>query len=142
MKSLSITFALCLVACTTGSPEISAQLARQVATPESGPIDLAQLGSPSWQRVCVLTPYTTNQQAELVLGFKWNAEGKTSIASNDGVNVLVFVEGTEVVAYAEHPRDRGDLSGLDPRCLTRSNAKLVRRVGTRGWVYLVAQNAA
>src|SRR5437667_2459831 len=140
MKHVFVTLAMFLVACTTGSPEISVQLAQQFAKSESTAIDLAQLGPPSWQRVCVLTPYTTNQQAELVLGFKWNAEGKTSIASNDGVNVLVFVRGTEVVAYAEHPRNLGDLSELNPRCLARANAKVVRRVGDHGWVYLVDCN--
>jgi hypothetical protein len=76
------------------------------------------------------------------LGFKWNAEGKTSIASNDGINVLVFVLGTKVIAYAEHPRNQGDISELKPRCLPRATAKVVRRVGAHGWVYLVAQNAA
>ena len=142
MKSVFITLSMFLVACTSASPEISAQLARQFAASDSMAIDLSQLGPASWQKVCVLTPYTTNQQAELVLGFKWNAEGKTSIASSDGINVLVFVRGTDVLAYAEHPRNLGDLSTLNPRCLPRASAKVVRQVGSQGWVYLVAQNAA
>lgn len=142
MKSLFITLPMLLVACTSGSPDISAQLAQQFASSESGAIDLAQLGPASWQRVCVLAPYTTNQQAELVLGFKWNAEGKTSIASSDGINVLVFVRSTDVVAYVEHSRNLGDFSKLTPRCLSRANAKVVRQLGSQGWVYLVAQNAA
>jgi len=142
MKSVFVTLSMFLVACTSASPEISAQLARQFTASESLAIDLAQLGPASWQKVCVLTPYTTNQQAELVLGFKWNAEGNTSIASNDGINVLVLVRDTDVIAYAEHPRNLGDLSKLRPSCLPRANAKVVRQVGNQGWVYLIAQNAA
>lgn len=142
MKLLLVALAVLLTACTTGSTEISAELGRRFSKGESTAIDLAQLGPPSWERVCVLTPYTTNPQAEHVLGFKWNAEDKTSIASNDGVNVLVFVQGSEVVAHAEHPRSQGDLSRLNPRCLSRANAKVVRRTGDHGWVYLVAKDAA
>ena len=72
------------------------------------PIDLSIIGPASWERVCVLSPYTTNQTAEQVLGFKWDAESKTSIARRDGINVLVFVQTQQVVAYTEHPRNKGD----------------------------------
>ena len=142
MKHSIVTLVALLAACAGSSPEISTNLARQFALNSLSPIDLAQLGPSSWQTVCVLTPYTTNKQAQLVLGFKWDAEGKTSISSNDGVNVLVFVRGKEVIAYTEHPRNLGDLSQLKPRCLPRHSAKVVRRIGDHGWVYLVAQNAA
>jgi hypothetical protein len=133
--------ALVLVACTGRNSEISTQLTQQFVKGVE-PINLSQLGPPSWQKMCVLPPYTANSHAEQILGFKWDAEGKTSIASSDRINVLVFVRGEEVIAYAEHPRNRGDLSQLKPSCLARASAKVVRRAGSDGWVYLVAQNAA
>jgi hypothetical protein len=141
MRTLAFSLLSLLAGCTARSPEISVQLAQRFTNPNLDVIDLAELGPGSWQRACVLAPYTGNAQAELLLGFKWDAEGKTSIASNDGINVLVFVRGTKVVAYTEHPRNQGDLSEVSPRCLPRNNGKLVRRPGKDGWVYLVAQNS-
>lgn len=85
----------------------------------------------------MLKPYTTNQVAEQVLGFTWDAEGKTSIAANDGINVLVFVRGQEVVANTEHPRGKGDFSKLQPPCLPRAQANVVRESLSDGWVFLV-----
>ena len=79
--------------------------------------------------------------AEQRLGFKWDANGKSSIGTNDGINLLVFVKGQEVVPYAEHPRHKGDFLNLDPRCLSRSKAQLLRRSGPGGRVQLVVAQA-
>jgi hypothetical protein len=142
MKDLiTIASVLVLAGCSGTSSEISTKLATLFAQENASIIDLAELGPQSWERVCVLTPYTTNDEAERVLGFKWNAEGETSIASSDGINVLVFVRGSEVVAFAEHSRNAGDLSQINPRCLQRDKAKLVRHAGSQGWVYLVEQKS-
>ena len=138
MNRTPVALAIALAACTGSSQDIGASLASKVAAGGTAAIDLSPLGPPSWQRVCVLRPYTTNDTAALVLGFKWDAGSKTSIATNDGINVLVFVRGTEVVAYTEHPRSLGDLSKLEPQCLPRSGATVVRKADEQGWVYLVA----
>src|SRR5262249_51840729 len=114
MNRTLVAVSFALAACTGGSADISASLAKKVSEGRNAVIDLSQLGPPSWQRVCVLQPYTNNDRAALVLGFKWDAESKTRIATHDGINVLVFVRGTEVVAYTEHPRNVGDLSKLEP----------------------------
>ncbi|MNZ36997.1 hypothetical protein D3C78_544360 [compost metagenome] len=141
MKQSSLTLSLWLLfllGCSDGSSAISAQIAAQFDASKSAPIDLSVVGPASWERVCVLSPYTTNQTAERILGFKWDAESKTSIAGSDGINVLVFIENQQVVAYTEHPRNRGDFSKLQPRCLSRSQAGVKRELGSGGWVYLVA----
>lgn len=101
-------------------------------------IDLSVVGPQSWERVCVLPPYSTNQATEQILGFRWDAESKTSITGSDGVNVLVFVQNKQAVAYTEHPRNKGDFSKLQPQCLPRSQAIVGRKLGVDGWVYLVA----
>lgn len=130
-----------LFGCSSGSSAISEQIAVQFESSKTTPIDLSVVGPASWERVCVLSPYTTNQTAEQVLGFSWDAESKTSIAGSDGINVLVFVQNQQVVAYAEHPRNKGDFSKLQPRCLPRSQATVTRELGAGGWVYLVATKA-
>lgn len=129
---------LLLSGCTNGDSSISAQLeALLKARPETH-IDLAQIGPASWERLCVLTPYTTNARAEQVLGFAWDAERNTSIAGNEGINILVFVQGQEVVAYTEHSRRKGDFSKMQPSCLPRTQAIVVREQMSNGWVFLVA----
>ena len=139
--SLVLPLMLFLFGCSSGNSPISEQITVQFEVSKTAPIDLSVVGPTSWDRVCVLGPYTTNETAEKVLGFKWDAESKTSIAGSDGVNVLVFVHNQQVVAYAEHPRNKGDFSKLQSRCLPRSNATVIREPGASGWVYLVATKA-
>ena len=142
-RTLSICFLLLVSACSGVSDEISAQIEAQFNASSTAPIDLALVGPSTWERVCVLGPYTMNENAEKILGFKWDANGKTSIGSNDGINVLVFVQGSEVIAYTEYPRGKGDFSHMVPRCLPRDRATVVRQPDpdprNNGWVFLVAE---
>lgn len=139
MKRFALVVSLMLLhGCSSSSSPIRAKITAQFEASNTAPIDLSVVGPASWKRICVLSPYTTNQTAEKVLGFRWDAESKTSIAGSDGVNVLVFVQNQQVVAYAEHPRNKGDFSKLEPRCLLRSQATVRREAGADGWVYLVA----
>ena len=121
----------------SATSQISQQIEAQLRASPSGSVNLALLGPASWEKVCVLSPYNNNVAAEQVLGFKWNAEANTSIAGNDGINVLVFIQGRQVVAYTEHPRNKGDFSQLQPRCLHRTDASVQRKQGPNGWVFLV-----
>ena len=131
--SLCIAVALLLTACSRADPGISTRLAARVDS-GAATVDLAELGPPNWDKICVLGPYATNERAEQVLGFKWDAKGKSSIGSNDGINLLVFVKGQQVVAYAEHPRNKGDFRELKPPCMSRSHAQLLRQTDAGGWV--------
>ena len=142
MKTSSLILLLMLIyGCSSGGSAISEQITAQFDASRTTPIDLSVVGPASWERVCALSPYTTNQTAEQVLGFKWDAESKTSIAGSDGINVLVFVQNQQVVAYTEHPRNKGDFSKLQPRCLPRSESTVKREYGADGWVFLVATKA-
>lgn len=142
MKIPSLILLLMLTfGCSSGDSAISEQITAQFDASKTTHIDLSIVGPASWERVCVLSPYTTNQSAEHVLGFKWDAESRTSIAGSDGINVLVFVQKQQVVAYAEHPRNKGDFSSLQPRCLPRAQSMLKRESGAEGWVLLVATKA-
>jgi len=142
MKKPSLILPLMLIfGFSSGNSAISEQITAQFDASKTTSIDLSVVGPASWERVCVLSPYTTNQTAEQVLGFKWDAESKTSIAGSDGINVLVFVQNQQVVAYTEHPRNKGDFSKLQPRCLPRSQSTVERKSGADGWVFLVATKA-
>jgi hypothetical protein len=131
-----------LASCTNQvDANISDEITRQFEANAAGLISLAAVGLASWQRVCVLTPYSTNETTEKTLGFEWDSESKTSIGSNDGINVLVFIEAQEVIAYTEHPRHKGDFSELEPKCLEREHSTFRREVTGSGWVYLVPANS-
>ncbi len=121
-----ISAVLFLSACADRNHEINEQIQTQLQAKPMGPLDLALAGPSSWERVCVLGPYTTNEHAEKVLGFKWDATGKTSIGSNDSINVLVFAKGHQVIAYTEYPRNKEDFSKMTPHCLTRNQASLIQ----------------
>lgn len=126
-----------LLGCSESDQLISQQIEVQFKASNTAPIDLSKVGPASWERVCVLTPYTTNKRSAQVLGFSWNAELKTNIATSDHINVLVFLRDQQVVAYTEHPRNLGDFSKLKPPCLIRSQAIVKREQSSPNWVYLV-----
>jgi hypothetical protein len=143
MKPTALIFVTCILgvsACSERS-EISLQIEAQFKANDTSPINLALTGPASWERLCVLGPYSNNSYAEKVLGFKWDAEAKTSIYGSDVVNVLVYIKENQVVAYTEHPRNKGDFSQMNPPCLSRERAVVVRQMGSDGWVFLVPQQA-
>jgi len=109
------------------SARISSAIQRELAT--KGTVDLSIAVPGEWQRVCVLGPYSNNETASQTLGFAWNVESRSSIRSSDGISVLAFVEGNEVVAYAEHERRFGDFAGLSGRCFVRARAKFAKAEG-------------
>ena len=116
---------LALITSCSESSRISSRIAEQFDRGTT--IDLDKAFPESWDRVCILGPYSVNEDAAGALGFPWNAEANTSIAMSDGINVLVFAKDQTVVAHVEHPRNKGDFSRVTPECAPRSQAKLVRQ---------------
>lgn len=137
LLAISVVVGLLLGACSSSDKGISEKLTEEFDSSTSTPIDMTQVGPSVWERLCVLGPYSTNETAEQALGFKWDVEGKSEVVTNDGINLLLFVKGQEVLAYSEHRRDKGDFLKLEPRCLTRTQATLVRQPNPGGWVQLV-----
>lgn len=137
--ALFLFAALILVACSRMDRSISAQITEQFDASNSAPIDLARVGPPIWERVCVLGPYATNEAAEKILGFKWDVQRQSSIVVDDRINLVLFLKNDEVLAFTEHRRDKGDFLDLKPRCLARTQAILVRRAGADGLVQLVPE---
>ena len=120
---------------------ISAAITRQFDSSGNKAINFSQIGPVGWQRMCVFGPYAMNDTVEKTLGFKWDALSKSSIGSNDGINLLVFVKDNAVIAYTEHPRNKGDFLDLKSPCLTRQDAILKRVPNPGGWVQLVHASA-
>jgi len=77
MKMIALV-ALSLCSCTSADGGISEKLTEQFDASSSAPIDIAKLGTSTWDKFCVLGPYTTNAAAEQTLGFKWDVERQSS----------------------------------------------------------------
>lgn len=118
---------------------VTAAIADHLQTQPDQPLDLATLGSDEWQKICVLDPYTANTEGAKILGFNWDFESKSSIKENDGIALLVFVKDQSVVAFAEHPRHKGDFTGLKPSCLDRDDAVVTPKKGTKNWISFVKE---
>jgi len=70
--------ALSLCSCTSADGGISEKLTEQFDASSSAPVDIAKLGPSTWDKFCVLGPYTTNAAAAQRLGFKWDVERQSS----------------------------------------------------------------
>jgi hypothetical protein len=119
-----------------GDSHFREALETEIGAAGSGTADLSRLGSKNWTRICILKPYTNNEGAESVLGFKWNSEKYTSIATNDGIVVVVITAADTVESFTEYSRSKGDFASIQPRCTTRSGAKVVNQVPSVGWPQL------
>jgi len=125
---LFVILAFMLASCGgwAGQSKISSEIERQISQTNGQTINLSEVGGPEWERVCIFGPYSNNAMARKVLGFAWDMEANTSIALSDGINILVFVKGSSVVAYTEHSRRLGDFWRLSGRCFNRDRAMLVK----------------
>ena len=140
MKLLRTTTLACLsalttltgVGCSDASPGISVSIAGQFRRSNGAKVDLAEANAGPWDRVCVLASGADNGAAKKVLGFDWDSEGKTAIRDNDGIALLVFVRGTQVAAFAEHPRNLGDFAPMSGRCFTRGQARFQQALDAPG----------
>lgn len=83
----------------------------------------------------MIGPYTDNAATHATLGFKWDSEKISSVARDDTITLLVFVDNANKVAFfANYPRSEGDFSNLSRQCFIRSNARFDRvDQPQRGW---------
>ena len=135
--------AIVLVATCTGCTDYSSRISDQFNARPRTSIDLMKAVPTTWDKVCILGPYSGDEEAEQILGFKWPVERRTSIEDSDGIALLLFVQNDSVVEYIEHPRDQGDFSMLDSQCFRSSNAKFRAVNDSSGnWGYLVPASEA
>jgi hypothetical protein len=128
-KSVFLVLALLLSACTEiiGAQKLTFDTSSNI-------VDLSKEVNGKWDRVCILTPYSTNQYAEKVLGFKFDVETKTDIFSSDGISLLIFANDNNAIQYYEVPRNNVDFSSLDTSCYKHDSAKFKLNKKANGWV--------
>jgi hypothetical protein len=139
-----IAFCICLAAvgCSSGDAP-SLAIAAQFGESKGTFVNLATAIPGQWEKVCVLGPYSTNGTANKTLNFAWDAETKTSITTNEGISLLLFVQDNKVTAYVEHPRNRGDFSNLTAQCFPKEQSQFLHdQKPAKGWPGLFPKNAA
>jgi hypothetical protein len=133
---------LAAAACERQS-ELSANIAQHFASTARTTVNLAVAVPQPWERVCILGPYSDNQAAKRVLGFHWDVERNSSIQTNEGAALLLFVQGNTVVQHVEHRRTSGDFTNLSGRCFVRAAAVFTHVPNpAKGWPGLFPKNEA
>lgn len=107
-----------------GQPSTSRAIAAQLEA--SGAVDLRTAAPGDWDRVCIFAPCSTDEDALHTLGFPWPLTQNSGVWRSDGVSLLVFSRGEDVVAAVDHPRGDGDFSTLADRCFSPGQARFVR----------------
>lgn len=133
MYKIYVTFIFLLLSACSRDRMLEHQITHTLSSQKMGVADLSKIGSSSWQRLCILKPYTTNKYAEQILGFQWDVETKTSISSNDEINVLLFINADSVEKYIEFPRSKGDFTTLTSDCLSRDKTQVSIK-NENGWI--------
>jgi hypothetical protein len=64
-----------------------------------------------WDKVYIFPPYTGLETIDNDLGFVWPQARSIRTDYRDDINLIVFTDNKQVVAYVEHPRSLGDLDG-------------------------------
>ena len=125
------------------SQDISMAVGEQFHNSGGTSVDLGTTVLGEWERVCVVGPYSSDASIAKTLGFPWPTKGRSTIASNEGVTLLLFVRQGTVTSWVEHPRASGDFTNISGRCFERSQAKF-RQVNhpPKGWAGLFPSNEA
>src|SRR5688572_28690269 len=102
------------------------------ATSEKGPgtrLVLAEHTRFGWDKVCVIGPYTSDEQLASLTGIQGAAGHAHGIQSSDAMHVLMFISEGRIAESVPHPRNRGDFGPeVTDRCYTRAQANFLVRV--------------
>jgi hypothetical protein len=114
---------LSLAACGQRSPEreeVSAAIAQAVDNRTGDTLDLAQVTSFAWTRVCVIPPYTPVESMDAVVGFRWRG---APIDLHEVYHLLLFIDGDRAVAHVRYPRRPADFQTNGVKCYDRPHAR-------------------
>jgi hypothetical protein len=92
---------------------------------ENGYVDLAQQVPGDWDRVCILTPYTTDKQAVKLTGLDHSQIAGTGIMSSDEFHVLVFLNAQSLYELYQVNRKNVEFNLTAPWCFSKEQSYLV-----------------
>lgn len=135
--AVALVFCSFVAGCSDADRFINEQLSRLIAKSKGPTIDLSGIGPRAWERLCFIGPHTTNGTTKQVLGFDWDSERKSSIASDEKILLLIFTSGQRVLAFAEYPRSLGDFVRSAGSCVSSTDARFRKEIDGNGSIALV-----
>lgn len=125
-KVVLFTLFMILSACAREKP-----IAQKLdLAPQNGQIDLAGVLSNPWDRVCIIAPYSYNEDVQTLLGTELNIEARSRIDELDNISLLVTLQGDRVTGLFEVPRGSVDFAHLGKQCFPREKSTFT--VPTKG----------
>ena len=130
MRNLLVALALAGISCASGEERrVSESIAAAVAAGPGSAVVLGDIAPFTWDRVCLLGPYTAAQEVERLSGLPGAATSAHGIESSDSINVLMFIADKRIAASIAHPRRDGDFAPeLVGACYPRRDASFVVRL--------------
>lgn len=105
----------------------SASMAAWVADAGDGSsVDLRTFSPVEFDSLVVIGPYSSQSQIDAALGFPWPQAERSGIRDSDGVTLLIFLRGQDVVMAVDHPRAGGDFASNAFPHGTRLKGSVVR----------------
>ena len=120
-----VSFCLMLfveMGCDAQISKVSEELTRQFQASGRSFVNLAEVLPTPWDKMCILGPYSDGKAVNMTLGFDWPDWPKSSVETNDGVALLLFLKGGKVLEWVEHPRRDGDFTNLSRQCFSREKS--------------------
>ncbi len=119
---------------------VSDTIANQFKSNDGKFIDLSSAVPGAWDKVCFFGPYSNNDVVKVTLGFFWDVESRTTIQTNEGISLLLFIRGNNIFEMVEHSRADGDFSNLSGQCFPRNKALFEHDPAPRnGWTGLFSK---
>lgn len=119
-----------------GGDPVSDAIGAAVARGPGTRLALSEHTSFVWDRVCIFAPYTPDDKVDALTGIPAAAARAHDIDSNDGINVLMFLDRGEVIESVALSRGRADFGPeLAGRCYSKEQAVFLVRTtpsGTHG----------
>ncbi len=88
----------------------------------NGRVNLSDSLPGYWDKVCIITPYSTNSHAYDLLGVRVDIVGSSKINVSDSITLLVTMNNNEVVKLYEVPRNNINFASLGAGCYQRNES--------------------
>lgn len=115
--------------------DVLALVNRDLKTPESMDMSTYKT-SRDWKRVCFMGPYTTDEAASKILGYKYPLSQISSVNSSDSITTLAFSDDKTIVYFLDYPRSIADFHKLSGQCVEKRKAKFKQEM-TGSKVYIL-----
>jgi len=100
--------------------------------PNQSRVDLSQEIQGNWTRVCVIGPYSDNEQASRIVGFAIDVERPSDIERSDAIVLIAVIDAEQSASLLRVERNIADFAALSGECFRRTQA--VFRIGGDGAV--------